>query len=150
MTQSKNIDPVSKNIDPVSKNIDPVSKNKDPVCWKELFFHFHGAGVDDVHAKDGGQKLEIRSGKWLDAAIWKVFTCSLIWQHLAIPHFESPASGAEPHVLADHPRSRVRITRRVLYENPICRAWLAHHNMSPRKNMCGLTTLWKLNDNYFE
>ena len=114
------------------------------------FFFIDGAGVVNVHAKDGGQKLEIRSGKWLDAAIWKVFTCSLIWQHLAIPHFESPASSAEPHVLADPPRSRVRITRRVLYENPICRAWLAHHNMSSRKNMCGLTILWKLNDNFFE
>ena len=28
-----------------------------------------------------------------------------------------------------------------LWRIPICRAWLAHHNMSPRKNMCGLTTL---------
>ena len=32
------------------------------------FFFMDGAGVVDVHAKDGGQKLEIRSGKWLDAA----------------------------------------------------------------------------------
>ena len=48
------------------KNIDPA---KSQFVETYLFFIFDGAGVDDVHAKDGGQKLEIRSGKWLDAAI---------------------------------------------------------------------------------
>ena len=47
MTQSKNVDPVSKNIDPAKK------KNH---C-------FDGAGGKMCAAKDGSQKLEIRSGK---------------------------------------------------------------------------------------
>ena len=52
-----------------SKNIDPVSKSKRSSLLKQLFFISDGAGVDNGHAKDGGQKLEIRRGKWLDAAI---------------------------------------------------------------------------------
>ena len=67
MTQSKNIDPVSKKLDPVSKNLDPVSKNLDPVNIRPTFSMEPALTVCTV--KDGGQKLEIRSGKWLDAAI---------------------------------------------------------------------------------
>ena len=42
-----------------SKNIDPLKKKN----------FFDGAGVDGCAREDGGYKLEIRSGKWLDAAI---------------------------------------------------------------------------------
>ena len=68
MTQSKNIDPVSKSIDPVSKSIDPVSKSLDPVCKSidpaktKKTFSMEPASTMCT-AKDGGQKLEIRSGK---------------------------------------------------------------------------------------
>ena len=48
------------------KSIDPA---KIQFVETNLFFILDGAGVDDVHAKDGGQKLEIRSGKWLGVAI---------------------------------------------------------------------------------
>ena len=38
----------------------------DPVYF---FFIFDGAGVDGVHREGRRLKLEIQSGKWLDAAI---------------------------------------------------------------------------------
>ena len=127
---------------------DPWVIEKHRSC--KYFFIFDGAGLDDVHAKDGLPGAG--DLKW-EIVRWCHMKGVYIFLNMAVSNysqFESPASGAEPLVRTMQARFRTRISRRLLYGNPFCRAWLAHHNMSSHKIICGLTILWKLNYNFFE